>query len=61
MKILVKNIWICILVLVLSLCLASGVNSTRSRIKRYISNGYSDVVQWDNYSLIVKGQRIFLQ
>ena len=27
----------------------------------FTSNGLTDVVQWDNYSLIVKGQRIFLQ
>lgn len=25
------------------------------------SNGFTDVVQWDNYSLVVKGQRVFLQ
>ena len=27
----------------------------------YKSDGYTDEVQWDQYSLIVKGQRIFLQ
>lgn len=25
------------------------------------SNGLTDVVQWDGYSLVVMGQRIFLQ
>ena len=25
------------------------------------SDGFTDAVQWDSYSLIVKGQRIFLQ
>lgn len=25
------------------------------------SDGFTDVVQWDNYSLVVKGQRVFLQ
>ena len=25
------------------------------------SNGLTDVVQWDNYSLVLKGQRVFLQ
>ena len=27
----------------------------------FSSDGFTDVVQWDSYSLIVKGQRIFLQ
>lgn len=27
----------------------------------FSSNGLTDVVQWDSFSLIVKGQRIFLQ
>lgn len=26
----------------------------------FTSNGLTDQVQWDNYSLVVKGQRIFL-
>ena len=28
---------------------------------QFTTDGFTDVVQWDNYSLIVKGQRIFLQ
>ena len=27
----------------------------------FSSDGFTDAVQWDSYSLIVKGQRIFLQ
>lgn len=27
----------------------------------YSSDGLTDLVQWDNYSLVVKGQRVFLQ
>lgn len=31
------------------------------RSRALSSNGYTDDVQWDEYSLVVKGQRVFLQ
>ena len=37
-----------------------GVRSTAVDPPRK-SNGFTDVVQWDNYTLFIHGQRIFLQ
>ncbi|KAG8737536.1 hypothetical protein FRC10_008085 [Ceratobasidium sp. 414] len=39
---------------------ASIVSSNVPRATSLQSSGYSDVVQWDNYSLFVRGQRIFV-